>query len=524
MAGKQSMPRPILAILLVCGALACLSNLTFVGIGVSTESLEPSGGSKAVSVESIVGAAAIIVLIARAKDVQHISRLFFDPGSSNPQKILMTLASALAIMVFEQLVGKVLKALGLAKLPTTLMGQIMLFVLLRGTQKAFGRETSDKIAEVFNPGVEFLGKNMGLFLAPPLVSLDASIRRLPAYSGGVWAKTVGLLVGCWGVQHGVVGAVASMFVKGRAPPAPAGAKKAAAAAAATAPKLGGAIPQEEALRRAWVILGALGYLGVAVAPRVAPGLQRPCAMLAELSTTIASMAYGKLLPEAAQRILHPMVVCAVVTNISTRFVGPAAPYFDEGRGVGDFLFRWLGPAVVGLGVRMYQNTPLWLDNAEDFMCVMGACSVSAVWNLIMMTFVGLYELSPFSVPAPLALPMVHRSVMSALGIANSVAIGPECDPKLAVASILITGCIGASLGSTLLKSAPKIFNRDWPLVRGITMGCSAHSLGTAALISEQDPQAAAISGAAMCINGAVHTALIAIPLVRTTLRALAHLE
>lgn len=247
-------------------------------------------------------------------------------------------------------------------------------------------------------------------------------------------------------------------------------------------------------------------------------------MLAELSTTIASMAYAKLLPGTVQRILHPIVACAVITNMCTSFVGPAAPYFDEGAGVGDFLFKWLGPAVTGLGVRMYQNTPLWLDDIEDFKCVMGTCAVSAMWNLMMMTFLAVHQLSPLGVPAPLSLPLVNRSVMSALGIANSEVIGPECDPKLAVASILITGCIGASLGGALIKAAPSIFRAEWPLVRGIAMGCSAHSIGTAGLISEQDNEAAAIAGASMCVHGAMHTALIAIPLVVTTLRALAQLE
>merc|ERR1712146_460777 len=105
--------------------------------------------------------------------------------------------------------------------------------------------------------------------------------------------------------------------------------------------------------------------------------------------------------------------------------------------------------------------------------------------------------SPLSVPHPLSLPLLHRSVMSALGIEGSKAVGPECDPKLAVASILITGCIGASLGNTVLQLCPGVFNASSPLVRGVAMGCSAHSIGTAGLISAGDTDAAAISGASM---------------------------
>merc|ERR1712085_159820 len=105
--------------------------------------------------------------------------------------------------------------------------------------------------------------------------------------------------------------------------------------------------------------------------------------------------------------------------------------------------------------------------------------------------------SPLALPTPLSLPLLHRSVMSALGIEGSKAIGPECDPKLAVASILITGCIGASLGNALLGCNPRLFDITSPVVRGVSMGCCAHSIGTAGLISDGDAAAAAISGAAM---------------------------
>ena len=140
----------------------------------------------------------------------------------------------------------------------------------------------------------------------------------------------------------------------------------------------------------------------------------------------------------------------------------------------------------------------------------------------------------------------------------SEAIGPECDPKLAVASILITGSkplrcpqcnplrlqtkmhrcfsgkrIAGSVSSNLQVVLPASFfrrqmkattsqksasdERSSPLVRGVAMGCSAHSIGTAGLISLgdrvrsqcglserfvarpllEDTDAAAISGASM---------------------------
>ena len=69
-----------------------------------------------------------------------------------------------------------------------------------------------------------------------------------------------------------------------------------------------------------------------------------------------------------------------------------------------------------------------------------------------------------------------------------------------MASILITGCIGASLGNSLLSAVPGVFRGSSPLVRGVAMGCSAHSIGTAGLISLGDTEAAAISGASMRLD------------------------
>ena len=63
----------------------------------------------------------------------------------------------------------------------------------------------------------------------------------------------------------------------------------------------------------------------------------------------------------------------------------------------------------------------------------------------------------------------------------------------------------------LLEGIPLLIDISSPLVRGLSMGCSAHSIGTAALISSGDPEGAAISSATMCITGAAHTLLLQLP-------------
>lgn len=475
--------------------------------------------SKVTNLRGAVGAAAAIVLISRLRDVRHLPRLVLEKGS--PTQSLRILASSIAIYGYERFVAMILRRLGLTRMPSTLAAMLSLFAALRSIQK-LSKETSDSFAELLKPGVDFLGKWMGLFLAPPLASLDASIARLPPYSGKVWANTTALLGVGWGATHAAAAGVASSLVPAeRAAPA-----KTTAAAAAAAPVTNGnhEVSQDEAVRRSWVLLGAAGFLGVACSPALPLVLHRPFGILCEMSTTVCSFSLSKLLPDAIQRVLHPLVVCAVSSNLASRFVGPVAPYFDEGRGVGDRFFQWLPAAVTGLGVRMYNTTDKWLDNSDDFKCVLATCSASGCFSILLTTLGAVNPMSPLSVPAPLSLPLLHRSVMSALGIEGSQAIGPECDPKLAVASILITGCIGASLGNSLLNAFPAVFRASSPLVRGVAMGCSAHSIGTAGLISMGDTEAAAISGASMCLAGTMHTLVLQLPGVVTGIRSLAGLK
>jgi len=472
------------------------------------------------STRGAVGAAAAIVLISRARDVRHFPRLVLEQGT--PEKTLKIWASALAIFGYERAIAAILRRLGLTRIPSTLAAMLSIFACLRTTQKIQGREAADRIAELLKPGVDFLGKWMGLFLAPPLVSLDQSIARLPAYSGGVWANTIAVLTSFWGTTHAFAGAVASSLVPKRA----AGPKPVATTASASpvvAKNGSQEVSQDEAVRRSWVLLGAAGFLGVACSPVLPVVLHRPLGMLCQASTTVCSFSLAKLMPDSAQRILHPLVTCAISSNLASRFVGPTALYFDNGQGVGDLFFKWLNAAVTGLGVRMFNTTALWLDRPEDFRCVLATCTASGCFSVFLTTMGAVNPMSPLSIPAPLSLPLLHRSVMSALGIEGSQAIGPECDPKLAVASILITGCIGASLGNALLEAAPAIFCASSPLVRGVAMGCSAHSIGTAGLISYGDTEAAAISGASMCLAGTVHTIVLQLPGVVPMIRSLASL-
>lgn len=477
----------------------------------------------------VVAAASAVVLAARWKDATCLPRLLLGPNGS-PESTIHIGAAAAVLFGYERVVGKLLQRFGLTRIPSTLAAMLSLFALLRTTQKLAGRETSDKLASRLTPGTDFLGKWMGLFLAPPLVSLDDRLAALPKYGGDVWAKTAAILGLGWLKTHAIATVVAlAMLPRGKLQPQqPQPKQQAAKTVTANAPAPAGpseAAVQADAVRRAWVFLGACGFLTFSAGPAA---LAVPAGRLCHLSTTVGSIALAQgLLPDAVKRPLNPLMICAVSSNLASRYTRPAAPYFDGGMAVGDVLFKWLPAAVTGLGVRMYMTTDKWLDKADDFKLVLTTCTTSGAASLLGTALLAVAPQSPLSVPAPLSLPLLNRSVMSALGIDGSKTIGAPCEPQLAVASILITGCIGASFGNAVIdvilgflgEDARAAYEANGFLVRGVAMGCSAHSIGTAALISYEDPMAAAISGASLCLAGTAHTFFLNLPGVVPAIRS-----
>lgn len=267
------------------------------------------------SKQQVVGAAAALVVISRIRDIRHLPRLFVDPSSTSLAAWGHIWASASAIFGYERLVAAILRRLGLSRMPSTLAAMLSLFAMLRITEKTAGKETSDRLANLLKPGVDFLGKWMGLFLAPPLVSLDASVQRLPSYGASVWVKLATFIGAAWATTHASAGLIATSLAPadaGRCRSAPLPAKQEEPVVQACSTE----VSQDEAVRRVWILLGALGFLGVSCSSVLPPILHRPVGMLSELSTTIASFLLTKMLPPAAQKVIHPLVGCAISSNLA----------------------------------------------------------------------------------------------------------------------------------------------------------------------------------------------------------------
>jgi len=261
---------------------------------------------------------------------------------------------------------------------------------------------------------------------------------------------------------------------------------------------------------------ALSGLG-AIASNVAGStLTTPLVASSMLAATIHNFAFGARQHKKVTKIIHPLVSCTTLSWIWAYFLGAATggslismlqAYRVGGvlsfacSGAGDFLTFVLGPAVISLGVSIYERRVLIKRNFKE---VMAATFMSVIGGLygtaFMVRLLGLAS-------AEIRLAMLPRNITSALAVAIAEIVG--ANRSLAAAIAVITGLIGANFGASLLD----FFGIKDPVTRGLGIGSAAHGLGTAAFVDEKDAfPFAAISMALTAICG---TLFISIPAVKS---------
>lgn len=162
------------------------------------------------------------------------------------------------------------------------------------------------------------------------------------------------------------------------------------------------------------------------------------------------------------------------------------PYAEYNRG-GAFLTWWLGPATVALAVPMYRNGLALRGMLHKLSLVVLAGSVTG-----MLTAGGTAWL--LGAPLPIIMSTVPKSVTTPIAIEVSRQL--KGIPQITIAMVILTGVLGATFGTFLLRLA-RI--RDDRAV-GAAIGASSHGIGTASLIRHSDVQAA-VSSWAMAAAG-----------------------
>jgi predicted murein hydrolase (TIGR00659 family) len=169
------------------------------------------------------------------------------------------------------------------------------------------------------------------------------------------------------------------------------------------------------------------------------------------------------------------------------------PYAEYAKG-GDMLLFLLGPAVVALGVPLYQRRA---EIIARLIPTLSAVTAGALASIV--SAVGILML--FGSDTDMLLSMAPKSVTTpiAIGIADKIGgIVP-----LTAAIVVITGCFGAMVGPEFCR----LLKIKDPFAMGLAMGTAAHGLGTGRML-EIDRFGGAMAGLAIGLNGVITAAII----------------
>lgn len=209
-------------------------------------------------------------------------------------------------------------------------------------------------------------------------------------------------------------------------------------------------------------------------------------LYAPLLSVLATVAcYASALRIHRKWRAFPPIVGACIPIMAALWI-LRVPYSEYNRG-GALLTWWLGPATVALALPMYRNGLALRGLLPRLSLVVLAGSVTG-----MLTAGGTAWL--LGAPFPIIMSTVPKSVTTPIAIEVSRQL--RGIPQITIAMVILTGVLGATFGTWLLKLARIRNNR----AIGAAIGTSSHGIGTASLIRQSEIQAA-VSSWAMAAAG-----------------------
>ncbi len=215
-----------------------------------------------------------------------------------------------------------------------------------------------------------------------------------------------------------------------------------------------------------------------------------------LILTLGSFKLGIIIYEKCNKhtLLQPIIIAYSII-MSVLFISGVS-YEEYFKGV-EIIHFFLGPATVALALPLYNNLK-YIKSL--FIPILITLIVAGVFS-ILIAVVLLWALD-----AQLAtiLSMTTKSITAPIAIITSEQIGAI--PSLAVGFVIITGIIGALLGTSIFK----LLKIKHDTSKGFALGLVSHGIGTARAI-EISEKAAAFSALAMGLSG-IFTAVF-LPLI-----------
>ena len=189
-------------------------------------------------------------------------------------------------------------------------------------------------------------------------------------------------------------------------------------------------------------------------------------------------------------VLNPILITIAALIALLQLTGISYETYEQG---GQYIDFWLKPAIVALGVPLYQHLgqirrqqlPILMSQLVG--CLVGLVSVTLIASALGASHEVIVSLAPKSVTTPIAMEVCKTSG----GI-----------PSLTAAIVVIVGLFGAVFGFKILE----VWHVRNPFSQGISMGTAAHAVGTSRAM-EKGEAYGAYSSLGLILNG-VLTALL----------------
>ena len=189
-------------------------------------------------------------------------------------------------------------------------------------------------------------------------------------------------------------------------------------------------------------------------------------------------------------VLNPILITIAALIALLQLTGISYETYEQG---GQYIEFWLKPAIVALGVPLYQNLgqirrqllPILMSQLVG--CLVGLVSVTLIASALGASHEVIVSLAPKSVTTPIAMEVCKTSG----GI-----------PSLTAAIVVIVGLFGAIFGFKILE----VWHVRNPFSQGISMGTVVYVVGTSRAM-EKGETYGAYSSLGLILNG-VLTALL----------------
>lgn len=189
-------------------------------------------------------------------------------------------------------------------------------------------------------------------------------------------------------------------------------------------------------------------------------------------------------------VLNPILVTIAVLIVFLKLTGISYDTYQEG---GHYIDFWLKPAIVALGVPLYQHlgqirrqfVPIIVSQLVG--CLVGLVSVVLIARWMGASREVIISLAPKSVTTPIA--------MEVCSVAGGI-------PSLTAAIVVCVGLLGAVFGFKMLE----VWHVRNPYTQGLGLGAASHAVGTSRAMEKGDTYGAYAS-LGLILNG-VLTALL----------------